>query len=337
LYYSDECPDGVPYVWTNLYRPESRRWGFGVSRKLFDTLKDGIYDVDLATTEESGTMKVLDYLLPGESGKTILINAHNCHSWQANDDISGCAVGISILRELQQRKRRKYSYRLVIAPELIGAVHWLNGLADEEAGSFIGGIMLKSVGNTRPMKLQHSFNGNSQLDRAASCTLKARNPDLVEGAFRTIYGNDETVFDSPGYEIPSISITRFPFKEYHTDRDTPEMLSEHSLIETRDAVLEIINGLEANERYEFTGRGLVSLSSPRYDLYRPAPAPGVDREDYQAISGRWNLFMNCLPRELDGDNSIVDLACKYDLPPMEVAHYLAKWEKKGLASRTIDQ
>ena len=34
-------------------------------------------------------MKVLEYTLPGSSSETIIINAHNCHPFQANDDISG--------------------------------------------------------------------------------------------------------------------------------------------------------------------------------------------------------------------------------------------------------
>ena len=60
----------------------------------------------------------------------------------------------------------------------------------------------------------------SQLDKAATCVLRDRFGSFESGAFRTIYGNDETVFDSPGFDIPSISLTRFPFTGYHTDADT---------------------------------------------------------------------------------------------------------------------
>jgi aminopeptidase-like protein len=330
LYYSAECPDAVPYHWTNLYRPSERDWAFCVKKTFYDGLLEGEYQVELETLDLPGTMKVLDFTLKGKTEETILINAHNCHPWQANDDLSGCAVGIAVMQALQSRESLKYTYRLVIAPELIGTVHWLSSLG-EMKNPFIGAVMLKSLGNSGPLKLQHSFEGISQLDKAAICVLRQRNPNFISGPFRTIYGNDETVFDSPGYEIPSISLTRFPFKEYHTDADTPDNLFSESLEESYDIVLEIIDALEKSENLKFVKNGLVSLSHPRYGLYRKAPAPGLDRMEYSELSRRWNLFMNCLPRELNGGNSAIDLAYKYELPLDEVCAYLKQWQEKKLA------
>ena len=37
-------------------------------------------------------MLVYDYYLEGSTKDEIIFNAHNCHPYQANDDISGCAV-----------------------------------------------------------------------------------------------------------------------------------------------------------------------------------------------------------------------------------------------------
>lgn len=331
LYYSDDKPEAIPYHWTNLYRPGEKEWAFCVKKTFFDSLVEGEYRVELETLEQPGTMKVLDFILPGESSETILLNGHNCHPWQANDDLSGCAVGIAVMQALQAREFRKYTYRLVIAPELIGTVHWLAGLEQSNL-HFSGAIMLKSVGNVSPIKLQHSFEGSSQIDKAAASVLRGHNPDYVSGAFRTIYGNDETVFDSPGYEIPTISLTRFPFSGYHTDADTPDCLSPGSLEETYKLVLEIIDAMEGNETLKFAERGLVALSHPRYRLYRAAPAPGLDKGEYRDISRRWNLLMNCLPRELNGHNSAIDLAYKYELPVAEVCAYLKEWKEKGLAT-----
>lgn len=335
LFYSDDCPDAIPYHWTNLYRPAEKDWAFCVKKEFFDSLVEGEYRVELETLEQPGTMKVLDFTLPGMSSDTILLNGHNCHPWQANDDLSGCAVGIAVMQALQARESRKYTYRLVVAPELIGTVHWLAGLKQTNM-RFSGAIMLKSVGNASPLKLQHSFEGSSQIDKAAASVLRARNPDYVSGAFRTIYGNDETVFDSPGYEIPTISLTRYPFSGYHTDADTPDGLSPDALEETYEVVLEIMDALESNETLRFSERGLVALSHPRYRLYRAAPAPGLDKAEYLDISRRWNLLMNCLPRELNGHNSAIDLAYKYELPVAEVCAYLKEWKEKGLATPVKD-
>ncbi|MBB4842416.1 aminopeptidase-like protein [Paucibacter oligotrophus] len=330
LYFSEDCPTAIPYHWVNLYRPAQKTWAFCVTKDFYDQLPEGEFEVDLVTEEFPGTMKVLDFLLPGESKETILLNGHNCHPWQANDDLSGCAVAIHVLQELQKWPSRKFSYRVVIAPELIGTVHWLDQL-DMQAQPITGAIMLKSVGNERPLKLQHSFNGNTQLDKAALSVLTGHLGSFESGPFRTIYGNDETVFDSPGFEIPSISLTRFPFTEYHTDADTPELLSEAALQQTGRVVLDIIRALENNLTLRFAARGLVALSHARYQLYRAAPAPGLDREAYLESSRKWNLLMNCLPRELDGRHSAIDLAHKYGLPVLEVCEYLAQWEAKQLA------
>lgn len=330
LYFSEDCPNAIPYHWVNLYRPSQKTWAFCVTQHFYDNLPEGEFDVDLVTEEFPGTMKVLDYLLPGESNETILLNGHNCHPWQANDDLSGCAVAIHVLQELSKWPQRKFSYRVVIAPELIGTVHWLDQI-DMNAQPIKGAIMLKSVGNDRPLRLQNSFDGHTQIDKAALSVLTSHLGSFESGPFRTIYGNDETVFDSPGFEIPSISLTRFPFTQYHTDADTPDLLSEAALQQTSEVVLDIIRALENNLTLRFAARGLVALSHSRYQLYRAAPAPGIDREAYLESSRKWNLLMNCLPRELDGSNSAVDLANKYGLPVLEVCDYLAQWHEKQLA------
>ena len=94
--------------------------------------------------------------------------------------------------------------------------------------NIIGAILLKAVGNDGKLKLQNSFNSESILDFAAQNALKKLNVNFKRGGFRQIYGNDETVFEAPGYKIPSITFTRFPFKQYHTDQDKPEIITHIS-------------------------------------------------------------------------------------------------------------
>ncbi len=331
LFFSDIQPNAVPYHWTNLYRPASQIWGFCIPKNLVETLSEGGgYDVDILTETHPSTMKVLDYFLPGAESETILLNAHNCHPFQANDDISGCAVGIRVLQQLAKWPNRRFSYRLIIAPELVGTVHWLHKLG-KEAKHLTYAIMLKSVGNNAPLKLQESFTGKSAIDKAAHHIFKNRFNKYVSGPFRTIYGNDETVFDSPGYAIPSISLTRVPFPEYHTDADTPDSLSESALEETVETVLDILAAMELDICYRASFTGLVALSHPRYDLYRAAAAPGIDRAKQSDKDKEWNLLMSCLPRYLDGKTSLLEIADRHQLPINEVAAYVAKWVDKGLA------
>lgn len=334
LFYSDEAPDAIVYNWTALYRPQEKDWGFCVPKRLYDSLADGDYDIDMQTTEIPGTMKVLDYCLPGDSDQTILFNAHNCHPFQANDDISGAAVGIHIMKRLAALPIRRYSYRLVIAPELIGTAFWLDGLDKTDAANLSYTVMLKSVGNDAPLKLQESFTGQSLIDRAAHQVFGERFGTYESGPFRTIYGNDETVFEAPGYEIPSVSLTRFPFFGYHTDLDTPDRLSEARLGETVDLVVDICKVLEAqpkNIRLMRKFSGLICLSHPRYDLYLKAPAPGIDHGEYTDKMANWNRLMNTFPRYLDGKTELAEIAARYDIDFNELYDYAMRWVEKGLA------
>jgi aminopeptidase-like protein len=334
LVFSPSNPLSTPYHWSNLYRRGEQNWAFCVTKDFYDNLPDGDFEVNLLTEEFPSTMKILDFILPGQTGDTILLNAHNCHPWQANDDISGCAVGIAAMQELAAKARRNYTYRLLIAPELIGPVHWLEGL-ESESQNFVGAILLKAVGNPAPLKLQHSFDGRTQLDKAAHLAMAETFGTVDSGSFRTIYGNDETVFDSPGYEIPSITFTRMPktpFAGYHTDADTPSRIREEELQVAKRLVLDTLMILERNLNLKFAKRGLVSLSSPELNLYKPPAHMGLAEIGSGTLEQRWHLFMNCLPRELNGSNSAIDLAYRYELPANEVIDYLEGWKSKGLAN-----
>jgi aminopeptidase-like protein len=331
LFFSDTDADAVVYHWGALYRNQDEgEWGICMPRRLVERLTDGEYDVEIATRTEPSTMKVLDYHLPGHSARTILLNGHNCHPFQANDDISGCAVGIAVMKRLAALPQRRYSYRLLVAPELIGTMFWLHDLGDESRDTACA-ILLKSVGNGAPLRLQESFTGRSRVDRAAHHVFRNRYGDYASAGFRKIHGNDETVFEAPGYEIPSICLTRWPFEQYHTDKDTPETLSEDRLRDTAEAAFDICMALESDIRLKGTFTGLVRLSDPRYDLYRPAAAPGLQRREHTEEMARWNWLMNCLPRHLDGRTGLLEVAQRYGLPIRDVHDYAMKWVDRGLA------
>ena len=328
LYYSDILPNAIPYGWAGLYRPNERDWGFCVPKNFLKKIKKNKnYFVKLKTQEKNGHMNVLEYDLKGRNKETIIINAHNCHPYQANDDLSGCAVAIKLF-QLLRKKKLNFSYKLLIAPELFGPMFYLKRFKKINK-NLKGVILLKAVGNKSNLKIQKSFGANSLLDIATSIVAK-KNRNIKFGNFRTVYGNDETVFESPNYFIPTISITRFPFKEYHTDLDTPERCSKKHLENTLKIVLDTIDVIEKNYVMKNLFNGLVSLSNPKYNLYLPAPAPGIDKKKYTKEKSKWNLFMNCLPMHMNGKESIISLSQKYNLNHHQIYNYLKKWENKKL-------
>ena len=338
LFYDNKIKNAVVYNWKALYR-QNNDWGFCIPKNIYDKIKNykSYFDIEIKTKTKKSNMKVLDFHIKGRSKKTILFNAHNCHPFQANDDISGCAVGIALFKYLKEKKNLRYSYRLLICPELIGTMFWIDKIYKQNK-DIVAAILLKSVGNKRNLKLQKSFDGNTELDKIAKKVFDEKYEKYNSGPFRTIYGNDETVFESPGFKIPTISLTRFPFKEYHTDLDKPNKLSESQLVDTLDTCKKIIWCFENNYSYKVNFKGLISLSNPKYNLYKKTLSVGIHNKkvDINSNDIKWNLLMNNLPMELENGNDIIYLSNKYNLPFEDVLFYLSKWEEKKLIKRNHD-
>ena len=161
----EDLENATVYDWTRLYRPAKKEWGLSIPWEVLKRLKEEDYDIEIETETSLGKMLVYDFYLKGSSQKEIIFNAHNCHPYQANDDISGCAVGIEIFKLLAKMKNRKYSYRLLIAPELFGPIFWAEKMLSKEH-TVSGCILLKSVGNNERIKIQKSYSGETLIDKA---------------------------------------------------------------------------------------------------------------------------------------------------------------------------
>lgn len=333
-----DLPDAIVYHWEKYYRPGALDWGFSMPSRLRDSLSDGVYDVDLVTEKRLGTMKVAEFHIPGSEPGEILLNAHNCHAGQANDDSSGVVVGIEVMKRLRDWKQRRFGYRLLIAPELFGPAFWLAERKPEERARFQACVLFKAVGNNDVLRVQRSFNGNDIVDRASWHAARWRTRGAAQGAFREIYGNDETVFEAPGFEIPTVTFTRVKpvpgphYPEYHTSADDMSIIAGEKLEETVDACLSAFEIMEKNMTLERRFEGLVCLGNPRYDLYIRAQDPSTNPH-ISSEQRNWYMLMTCLPRYLDGSMSILDIADRHNLPFSKVESYLRRFEEKGLVRR----
>lgn len=323
----------TPYNWSGLYRSKKPSWGFCMSLNDLKKLKNKNYKVDIKTEIKKSKMKVLEYTLKGKNKETIIINAHNCHPFQANDDISGCAVAIKLFQELKKIKNRKFTYTLLIAPELYGPIFWLKRIKKNNLKNLKYSILLKSVGNNNKIKLQHSVQKNSEIDNIALRALKKSKEKFLSGDFRTIYGNDEIVFDSPGYNISTITLTRSPFPQYHTDLDTPKVVSQTKLSNTLKILRLIIDDFENKIRFKNNYKGVIALSNKKYQLYLNAESPGIDKKKFTNKQKNWNLLMNNLPSFLEKKISINQIADHHNLPYKQVLSYCLKWENKKLIKK----
>tara|TARA_A100001388_G_scaffold272943_1_gene254043 strand:- start:3679 stop:5013 length:1335 start_codon:yes stop_codon:yes gene_type:complete len=332
LSWREDLPKAVVYDWTRLYRKGIEEWGLCIPWNKIKEFDKGDVEISIKTKTYESEMLVYEFYLEGESKDEFIINAHNCHPYQANDDISGCSVGISFFQYLSTLKDRRYSYRLLIGPELFAPMFWANQLSYKDSKKIKGCLLLKSIANNSKLKVQKSFFGNSYLDKVVGLAIKESiKNDISFYGFREYYGNDETVFESPGLEIPSITLTRYPFEEYHTNLDNLESLSLESLEETFNVLKNIFYILE-NDKFAFSNnKGLYCLSNPKYDLYKKSSEPGISDDGTTKLEKVWNLMMNCLPRLLSKGIYITDLSILYSVPFKDLLDYLKLWEAKGLA------
>lgn len=329
LFYSATHYDAIVYHCDWWYKQHQRSWGMCVPKRFVDQIDDdSYYHVDLQTSFTHGTMKVLEYVLPGESSQSIILNAHTCHPGCANDDLSGVAVGIEVMRYLALVENRKNTYRLIVAPEHYGSIFWLKRFGESVGNDTRCALFLESLGTTGELALQSSFDGNDEMDHALQDALRGRAHRVAP--FRSVVGNDETCWDSAGIDIPCPSLSRCPFPEYHTSLDNADLMDEGKLAEAAMVVMHAMATLDQDRymRRKFTG--LVCLSNPKYDLYKPYFDPSIEgRRTIDDAAKKWNHVMDHLPRMLER-GSILDLSRHFDVPFTQLHAYITQWVAKGL-------
>lgn len=328
LYYADTRPNAIPFHFRFMYRPWEDDWGFCMPKTLYDSLEEGLYEVDIKTTFSNGTMVVREFILPGESDDSIIFAAHIDHAGQANDDVAGCVVGIQLLEQLKkQYQKRKYTYRLILTQEIVGSVFYLQNITSKERSDLKYGMFLEMLGNDNSLHLQKSLKGNTYIDSVAELALKELSKDFRVCNFRESAGNDEIVFEAPGYEIPMPSLSRWPYPEYHTSDDNMKIIFEDKLQQALDYLLKMTEILEKDVVVKRRFTGLVSLANPKYNLYID-PGQVINRTFGQ--NAKKVSFQYKMPNYLNGEYTISQIASLFDLEFSWLYDYFEKMKNKKL-------
>ena len=204
LHYDHRDPQATPYHFRQNYRPWERDWGFCVPQTFCDALAEGEYEVEIATKESIGDLKVASYTKAGDHPETFTFVAHLDHPGMANDDLAGVAVGVELFKRLAD-SRTKFSYQLILVQEIIGSVYYLGKLPLLRE-HLVESCFLEMLGSKTDLALQKSYKGETLLEKTLENLIKQL-PHRV-GPFRSVICNDEPVWES--YGIPMASISRFP-------------------------------------------------------------------------------------------------------------------------------
>jgi aminopeptidase-like protein len=173
------------------------------------------------------------------------------------------------------------------------------------------------TGNDNSIALQHTRQHDSTLDYIGQAVLKKFGIEFREGTFADVIANDERVLNGPGLNIPCISVTRFPYPEYHTSDDNLEIIHEPRLQEAADVIEEIIRIYASNYLPMRKFRGPVFLSG--HGLF----------VDWQT-NWKLNRSIEKMMMRFEGQQSVFDIANELDLDYWETREYIEKFRLRGL-------
>ncbi len=320
LYFNEKRPHTIPWV----FKYYERVWGFCLSKNDFDKLpRDKKYRAVIKTeflTASQNGFKIATAVVHPQGGVNpnageIVIQAHTCHPMQANDDGAGVVSAIELAKRLTENPlpAGSMSVRFWFGPETIGTIAWL-AHNENMIQNFRGSIFMEMTGNKNKIAWHHSRQHNHVLDKIAKYVLK--DIEHEERNFADYPPNDERVMNGPGVNVPSLSINRWPYDEYHTTDDNLDIIHEDMLTGASDVAEKIIRIFASNYIPKRTFKGPVFLSGN--GLW-------VDWQENLAL----NRAIEKIMMRFEGEHSIFDIAEQVGLDYWVVSEYVEKFRKKG--------
>ena len=93
----------------------------------------------------------------------------------ANDSLSGVLLTTFLVRELMSKANRYYSYRIVFAPETIGAIAYC-ALNEEAMKKIDIGLVITTVGGPGKFGYKQSYQKKHELNRLIEEVFSASEP-----------------------------------------------------------------------------------------------------------------------------------------------------------------
>ncbi len=311
-------PDWIPYR-TSYYE---RRWGFCLTQRQLDAMDDGPYDVVVDTTLAPGSLTYGELVLPGSTDEEVLISAHLCHPSLANDNLSGIVVATEVAATLAALPDRRWTYRFVFAPGVIGSITWLS-LHPETVPLIRHGLVLAGLGGPGPLHYKRTRTGDREVDRAAVHVVTREGGEVLP---YSPYGYDERQFNSLGFDLSVGRLSRTPhgeYPEYHTSADDLDYVKDGELVDAYRAVVRILDVLERDAAYV----NLSPYGEPQLGKRGLYPSMGGTHASEAVMAMLWTLSSS------DGSTTLLQVAELAGLDFATVAAAAGRLEEAQLVRR----
>lgn len=262
-----EHPNWIPYV--TAYYQKPRTWGVCMEhRRWMQAMFGGnIGDLYVKVDTElfDGSMSYADLVIEGREKSEIFLTTYICHPQMANNELSGPVVLTWLAKWLRSQPRR-YTYRILFAPETLGALTYLASGQTTKLGYLRdhvrAGYVLTCLGGPGDFELQYGRTENYATRLAEDVVSfesikKGKHHDISGWQHR---GSDERQFCWPGVDLPMASIRKTPpghhlYPQYHTSGDDLDYVTQEQLEESLSLMKRIVEGLENDRCWHATTIG----------------------------------------------------------------------------------
>lgn len=331
LHSIERLPDAVPYV-TSYYE---RDWGFCLPHRTYERLREGTYKASIESEFLDGAVNFGHCLIAGETHNEIVLSSYLCHPSLANNELGGPLVLAELFQRIKHWKRRRYSYRFILAPETIGSLCYLYRHGQSLQSSMVAGMVINCIGGTSDtLSYKLSRRGDSLLDRTVLSLKSLGLLPIDIRPFDPTHGSDERQYCSPGFDLPMSQISRVAYGTYdgyHNSLDTKDFMGIDNLIDSADKIEQLLLAIENAGPFEnLSPYGEPQLGQRGLYPMRNTPTNRQQSTDTK-LDGR--EFLDRILYVLnysDGRHDMLDIANKCHCSVLDLAPVIETLEAQGL-------
>tara|TARA_B100001123_G_scaffold246805_1_gene275764 strand:- start:1167 stop:2483 length:1317 start_codon:yes stop_codon:yes gene_type:complete len=243
LHYDLELPESIPYR-TSYYK---RDWGFCVNEAQYTALSLANAPLEVMIDTElnsNGSMTIGELLIPGKLEQEILISTYICHPSLANDNLSGVVMTAFLARDLLEIGDLTRSYRIIWAPETIGAIAY-SAMNEDAIKRINSGLVVTTVAGRGKYGYKQSFDLSHSVNVAIEEVFEEEGIDFITYPF-SVHGSDERQYSSQGFRINVASLTKdkyYEYPQYHSSLDNLAYVSGKTIAESLNLYSTVLDKL----------------------------------------------------------------------------------------------